>query len=82
LGYTKSKSKKAQDKRYKDMIGAIICQLPDKIVFKIGSGLTHYDRINLPKIAKAGSIITFKYKEFTKNGKPRFPVYLRVKTYK
>ncbi|MEA3352468.1 MAG: DNA ligase, partial [Campylobacterota bacterium] len=28
---------------------------------------------------KIGDIVTFKYKEFTKYGKPRFPVFLRVR---
>ena len=28
---------------------------------------------------KIGDIITFKYKEFTKYNKPRFPIFLRVR---
>jgi len=38
--------------------------------------LSNRDRTNPPKI---GSIITFKYKELTKNKKPRFPVFMRVR---
>ena len=67
VGYTHGKGK------YKGMTGALQCQLPSGIVFKIGSGLSIEQRQNPPKI---GSIVTFKYKELTKNGKPRFPVLL------
>jgi len=70
IGYTKGKGK------FQDMVGAIICELPNNIKFKIGSGLSDYVRQNPPQM---GDVITFKYKEFTKYGKPRFPVYLRIK---
>ena len=70
IGYTNGKGK------YKGLVGSIICKLPNGIEFKIGSGLTLKDRIVPPRI---GTNITFKYQEFTKYGKPRFPVYLRVR---
>jgi len=69
-GYTQGNGK------YIGKVGAIICQLNSKISFKIGSGLSDILRINPPKI---GTIITFKYQNITKNGKPRFPVYLRIR---
>jgi DNA ligase-1 len=58
------------------MIGAIKCQLNNGKIFKIGSGFTKEERKNPPKI---GSIVTFKYKEFTKNAVPRFSVFMRVR---
>ena len=70
LGYTKGKGK------HKGLVGALVCELPNKTEFKIGSGLSNKDRANPPKI---GSLITFKYQNFTKYVKPRFPVYLRVR---
>jgi len=70
IGYTKGKGK------FDGMVGAIVCKLSNNIKFKIGSGFSMKDRKNPPKI---GDIITFKYKEFTKYGKPRFPVFLRVR---
>ena len=70
IGYTKGKGK------YKDVIGAIQCQLDDGTRFKIGTGLSDRLRINPPKI---GEMITFKYQNFTKYGMPRFPVFLRVR---
>lgn len=44
--------------------------------FRIGTGLSDYDREIPPPI---GSIVTYKYQELTKSGKPRFPVFIRMK---
>lgn len=46
-----------------------------KIRFKIGSGFSDKDRATPPPI---GTTITYKYYGLTKNGLPRFPVFLRV----
>lgn len=70
IGHTKGKGK------LKNLMGAIICELENKVVFKIGSGFTLHDRQYPPKI---GSIVTFKYQSFTKNQKPRFPIFLRIR---
>jgi DNA ligase-1 len=70
IGYTKGKGK------YKGKLGAIKCKLKNGTVFKVGSGFSDKQRQNPPKI---GDIITFKYKKFTKYGKPRFPVFLRIR---
>ena len=45
-------------------------------IFKIGSGLSDEKRKNPPEI---GSIITYKFQNLTANGKPRFPIFLRVR---
>ena len=68
--YTKGKGK------YQGMVGALVCKLSNGIEFKIGSGLSNKERANPPKV---GAMVTFKYQNFTKYGKPRFPVYLRVR---
>lgn len=60
--------------RCSNMMGALLVRNGEGIEFKVGSGFTDADRRNPPKI---GSIITYKYYEKTKNGKPRFPIYLR-----
>jgi len=70
IGYNQGKNK------YKNMLGSIICKMDNNITFKIGSGFSDEERKNPPSI---GSIITFKYKSFTKYGKPRFPVFMRVR---
>jgi DNA ligase-1 len=73
LGYTQGKGK------YKGMMGAIKCELKNGKIFKIGSGFTKEERKNPPKI---GDILTFNYKEMTKNGVPIFPVFMRVRNVK
>ena len=73
VGYTKGKGK------FKGLVGALECKLANGTLFKIGSGLSDELRKRPPAI---GSEITFKYKELTKYGKPRFPVFLRVKNIK
>ncbi len=70
LGYTQGKGK------YTNFVGALKCQLPNGVKFKVGSGLSDAQRKNPPQL---GSLITFRYKEFTKYHKPRFPVFLRVR---
>lgn len=45
-------------------------------IFKIGSGLSDKNRQEPPKI---GSIITYKFQNLTANGKPRFPIFLRIR---
>ena len=62
--------------KFKGLLGSVTCILDNNISFKIGSGFKLKQRKNPPPI---GTIITFKYKEFTKYGKPRFPVFLRVR---
>jgi len=83
-GYTQGKG------RYLGKVGAIKCTLLTHQVkrlfpkltrresneIKLGSGLTDPLRENPPKI---GSLVTFSYLGTTKNGYPRFPVYLRLR---
>jgi len=62
--------------KFKGLLGSVTCVLDNNVIFKIGSGFNMQERKNPPSV---GSVITFKYKEFTKYGKPRFPVFLRVR---
>ncbi len=62
--------------KYSGLMGSVTCKLKNNVTFKIGSGFSLYERQNPPSI---GSFITFKFKEFTKYGKLRFPVFLRVR---
>ena len=71
-GYTNGAGK------FKGLVGALLCRWGDRIL-RIGSGLSQDERENPPKI---GSEITFKYNGFTKNGNPKFPVFLRVRSLK
>lgn len=70
IGHRKGRGK------YSDMLGALECRLANGEEFKIGSGFSDAQRSNPPKI---GTQVTFKYTELTKYGKPRFPIFLRVR---
>lgn len=58
------------------LVGAIRVQNDAGHVFKIGSGFTDEMRKyeNIPPI---GSKVTYKYYQTTKNGTPRFPIFVR-----
>jgi len=58
--------------RVKDTVKA---RLADETEFKIGTSFTDQQREHPPTL---GEIIVFKHYGYTKNGKPRFPVYLRI----
>ena len=62
--------------KYKGKLGALVVETPDGIRFKLGTGLSDAQRENPPKI---GSLVTYTYKDKTKNGKPKFARFLRVR---
>ncbi|MCF8152194.1 MAG: DNA ligase [Sulfuritalea sp.] len=62
--------------KYAGMVGALQMELPDGRRFALGSGLTDAARRDPPPV---GTRITYRYRELTKNGMPRFPRYLRVR---
>ena len=62
--------------KYAGMLGALQMELPDGSRFALGSGLTDALRRNPPPV---GTLITYRYRELTKSGIPRFPRYLRVR---
>ena len=70
IGYKEGKGK------YKGMLGSLHVEMKNSTRFYIGGGLSDELRKNPPKI---GTIITFKYYGYTKNGKPKFASYLRVR---
>ena len=68
IGVNKGKGK------YKNMMGSLTLKLENGIIFKLGTGFTDSIRKKPPP---AGTIITFKYYGFTKNGVPKFASFLR-----
>ena len=56
------------------MMGAIQVREKDGTEFKIGSGFNDAQRRKPPKL---GSMVTFKFQGRSKNGIPRFPIFLR-----
>ncbi len=61
--------------KYKNKMGAILCQMNNGKQIKIGTGFSDKERENPPGI---GSEITFKYYGLSKKGLPKYPVYLRI----
>ncbi|MEW6292097.1 MAG: DNA ligase [Pseudomonadota bacterium] len=57
-------------------LGALRVEMPDGKSFSIGTGFTDAQRGNPPPI---GSLVTYRYRELTRNGIPRFPRFLRVR---
>jgi DNA ligase-1 len=62
--------------KYAGMTGALQMEMPDGRRFALGSGLSDALRRNPPPV---GTLITYRYRELTPNGMPRFPRYLRVR---
>ena len=57
------------------MCGALVMRGDDGTEFKIGTGLSDGMRKKPPK---KGTRVTYKFQGLTKDGKPRFPVFMRV----
>lgn len=70
IGYNPGKGK------YAGAVGSLQVALPNGVQFAVGSGLSDSERLQPPRI---GSVITFKHHGWTAQGKPRFPVYWRVR---
>ena len=51
-------------------------KLENGIIFNLGGGFSDIQRKNPPQI---GDIVTFKYYDLTKNNKPKFASFLRVR---
>ena len=63
--------------KYAGMLGALQMEMPDGRRFSLGSGLTDAVRRSPPGV---GTLLTYRYRELTPNGMPRFPRYLRVRS--
>ena len=61
--------------KYKGKLGALVVVTSEGMRFKLGTGFSDAQRENPPKI---GSLVTYTYKDKTKNGKPKFASFLRV----
>lgn len=57
-------------------LGALRVEMPDGRRFSIGTGFSDDQRLNPPAV---GTLVTYRYRELTRNGIPRFPRYLRVR---
>ena len=86
---SKRSNKSLKVKKYFDMEGivtainykngimkSLVIKLKNNVIFNLGNGFSKEERKNSPKI---GDIITFKYYGFTKNSKPKFASFLRIR---
>ncbi len=62
--------------QFAGQVGSLKVVTDQGVVFYIGSGLTNEQRRNPPPVQ---SRITFRHQGFTRNGIPRFPVFLRIR---
>jgi len=62
--------------KYAGMCGALLVETADGKRFRIGSGLSDAERRSPPPI---GSIVSYRYRGYTKNGLPRFASFMRVR---
>ncbi len=61
--------------RHDGRLGAVAVELPNGLMFSVGTGFSDAQRENPPPI---GSTITYRYQEFTERGVPRFPSFVRM----
>ncbi len=63
--------------RHAGRLGALSVQLPNGKQFSVGTGFSDKQRESPPPI---GSLIQFRYQEFSDGGVPRFPSYIGLRT--
>lgn len=61
--------------RLAGQLGALELQTPEGVRFKLGTGFTEAQRRDPPPI---GATVTYRYRDLTPTGKPRFASFLRV----
>jgi DNA ligase 1 len=61
--------------RFAGLLGALELQTPEGIRFKLGTGFSEAERRNPPPI---GAMVTYRYRDLTPGGKPRFASFVRV----
>lgn len=62
--------------RHRGRLGALEVRAPDGRRFRLGTGFSDAARASPPAL---GSEVTYRYRELTAQGLPRFPVFLRVR---
>lgn len=61
--------------RWTGALGALVLQTPEGVRFKLGTGFTEAQRRHPPPV---GSRVTYRYRDLTPAGKPRFASFLRL----
>jgi DNA ligase-1 len=61
--------------RFAGMLGALEVQTPDGVRFKLGTGFSEAQRRQPPPV---GATVTYRYRDLTPGGKPRFASFVRI----
>ena len=62
--------------KYAGLLGALQLRLPDGRLLRLGTGLSDAQRREPPPI---GAVVTYRYRELTRNGLPRFASFVRIR---
>jgi DNA ligase 1 len=62
--------------KHQGKLGALIVETPEGRRFRLGTGFSDADRASPPPI---GSIVTYRYRDLTSTGLPKFASFLRVR---
>jgi DNA ligase 1 len=62
--------------RHKGRLGSLQCRMESGKTFRVGTGFTDSNRDSPPAI---GSIVTYRFQEYTKAGIPRFPSFQGIR---
>ncbi len=62
--------------KYQGMLGALMVKTPDGRHFRLGSGFSDEQRRNPPAI---GSTVTYRYRDLTSTGLPKFASFFRIR---
>ncbi|NJD23992.1 MAG: DNA ligase [Betaproteobacteria bacterium] len=62
--------------KYAGMLGSLRVRTPDGREFALGTGLTDAQRLDPPPV---GTIVTYRYRDLTGSGLPRFASFVRVR---
>lgn len=63
--------------KYKNMLGALLLEMPDGKQFRLGSGFSDTLRRTPPEL---GSVVTYRYRDLTPQGVPKFASFLRIRS--
>lgn len=62
--------------KYQGMLGALVVTTPQGRRFRLGTGFTDVQRRNPPAV---GTTVTYRYRDFTSTGLPKFASFMRIR---
>lgn len=62
--------------KYQGMLGALLVETANGVRFRLGTGFSDAQRKNPPPV---GSMVTYRYRDLTSNGLPKFASFLRLR---